>query len=58
MTDDLVKDEALLDEVCKAVGHDLYCFGTTKDGKPKHVLARGPHRVPRDQKPVLWRKAA
>lgn len=34
---------------------DLYCFGTTKNGNPKHPLARGNHRVPDDQNPILWR---
>ena len=53
----LIDDEKLLAQVVEAVGADLYCFGTTKDGRPKHVLARGKHRVPIDQQPVLWRRA-
>lgn len=36
---------------------DLYCLGTTADGSPKHPLARGKHHIPRDQQPLLWRKA-
>lgn len=36
---------------------DIYCLGTTQDGSPKHPLARGKHRIPRDQQPVLWRTA-
>ena len=37
---------------------DLYCLGTTKHGDPKHPLARGKHRVPNDQQPILWRADA
>jgi hypothetical protein len=35
----------------------IYCLGMTKNGSPKHPLARGKHRVPDDQKPLLWRSA-
>jgi hypothetical protein len=28
--------------------HDLYAFGLTLDGSPKHPLARGKHRIPSD----------
>ncbi len=34
---------------------DIYCLGTTAGGAPKHPLARGRHRAPNDQQPVLWR---
>lgn len=34
---------------------DLWCWGTTKTGAPKHPMARGAHRIPTDQKPILWR---
>ncbi len=34
---------------------DLYCLGTTSKRSPKHPLARGHHRVPRGQQPILWR---
>ena len=34
---------------------DMFCLGTTDGGAPKHPLARGRHRIPDDQKPILWR---
>jgi hypothetical protein len=34
---------------------EIYCLGTMDSGAPKHPLARAKHRVPDDQKPVLWR---
>lgn len=37
---------------------DLVCLGRTKDGYPKHPLARGKHRIPRDQQPIMYRLAA
>ena len=39
-------------------GIPLHCFGITAGGSPKHPMARGLHRVPNDQQPLLWRKAA
>lgn len=36
---------------------DLWCWGTTASGAPKHPMARGKHRIPRDQAPILWRAA-
>jgi hypothetical protein len=36
---------------------DIYCLGTTQSGSPKHPLARGIHRIPRDQQPILWMAA-
>lgn len=36
---------------------DLWCWGKAKAGAPKHPMARGVHRIPRDQKPILWRAA-
>lgn len=37
---------------------DLVCLGTTNSGQPKHPMARGKHRIPRDQAPIVWRAAA
>lgn len=37
---------------------DLWCWGTTANGAPKHPLARGKHRIAPDQKALLWRAAA
>ena len=41
----------------EACGVDLICLGTTASGDPKHPMARGQHRIPRDQQPLLWREA-
>ncbi len=38
-------------DVARRVGQ-LWCLGKTKDGCPKHPLARGIHRVPDDQ-PIM-----
>lgn len=35
---------------------ELVCLGTTQDGSPKHPAARGVHRIPRDQQPIVWRR--
>ncbi|OWO93731.1 hypothetical protein B5E41_15980 [Rhizobium esperanzae] len=36
---------------------DIVCLGLTKDGFPKHPMARGQHRIPRDQQPVIFQRA-
>lgn len=36
---------------------DLWCWGKTGSGAPKHPMARGARRIPPDQKPILWRAA-
>jgi hypothetical protein len=36
---------------------DLYCLGRTGAGYPKHPMARGKHRIPRDHRFELWRRA-
>ena len=38
------------------MGIDLICLGTTLMGAPKHPMARGLWRIPRDQQPRIWRK--
>jgi hypothetical protein len=48
---------ARVERVLRTVGNDLFCLGTTDSGAPKHPLARGVHRVPRDQQPIVWRRA-
>lgn len=35
----------------------IHCLGVTALDDPKHPMARGKHRVPDDQRPVLWRSA-
>jgi hypothetical protein len=56
----IARDQAWVDHVFEQIasvrpGMPVYCLGTTKDGAPKHPMARGQHRVPNDQQPVLWR---
>jgi hypothetical protein len=36
----------------------IHIFGLTAGGAPKHAMARGHHRIPRDQQPILWKAAA
>jgi hypothetical protein len=36
---------------------DLWCWGKTASGAPKHPLARGVHRIDPRQWPVLWKAA-
>lgn len=38
----------------QAQGIELVCLGTTQSGAPKHPMARGKHRIPRDQQPIAW----
>jgi len=35
----------------------LVCLGMTRGGHPKHPMARGKHRIPRDQRPLVHRDA-
>jgi hypothetical protein len=37
---------------------ELVCLGKTNSGAPKHPMARGLHRIPRDQQPITWRASA
>lgn len=36
---------------------DLWCWGVTSGGAPKHPMARGKHRIVADQPAILWRSA-
>lgn len=50
-----------IDHVVEAIQYDeepwpvLWCWGKTASGAPKHPLARGRHRIARNQAPVLWK---
>ncbi len=33
---------------------ELMCMGTTNGGNPKHLMARGTHRIPDDKIPEAW----
>lgn len=37
---------------------ELHHLGFTREGYPKHPLARGKHRIPADLQPVLWTRSA
>lgn len=41
----------------RSAGVELVCLGMTQDCSPKHPMARGRHRIPRDQQPIIWRAA-
>ncbi len=49
--------ESIIEEIQQgsAPWPDLWCWGKTAAGAPKHPLARGVHRIPRNQAPILWR---
>jgi hypothetical protein len=51
------RDLAVLD-LLEREGLPVLCFGLTKDQHPKHPLARGHHRIPRDTQPFPLRDAA
>lgn len=36
---------------------DLWCWGVTASGAPKHPMARGAHRIDPQQRPILWKAA-
>jgi hypothetical protein len=57
-------DDLWISEVLEAIQSgpapwpDLWCWGTTVAGAPKHPLARGRHRIDPYQRPVLFRQGA
>lgn len=38
----------------RSAGINFRHLGLTQGGYPKHPLARGKHRIPADQQPILW----
>ena len=58
---EIARDQEWIEHVLDALGEatassmPIYCLGITKSGAPKHPMARGRHRVPDDQRPILWR---
>lgn len=59
----LPRDPMWVDHIIEAIQTgvapwpDIYCLGTTNSGAPKHPMARGKHRIARDQEFVIWRRA-
>lgn len=59
----IARDDAWIEHVIEEIQcgeapwPDLWCWGKTAAGAPKHPMARGPHRIPADQAPILWRAA-
>jgi len=51
--------EHLVEEIQTGVAPypDLWCWGKTASGAPKHPLARGVHRMEKFPTPILWRAA-
>ncbi|NKI17388.1 DUF1643 domain-containing protein [Spongiibacter sp. KMU-166] len=47
--------EHMLEAIQENIDKPLHCLGITKNGSPKHPMARGKHRAPVDQQPVIWR---
>lgn len=48
------RNNGLLVSTARELSLPIGCLGFTLNGSPKHPLARGLHRIPRDQKPLPW----
>lgn len=46
----------ILDALSLDGKHPLYAFALTKDGRPRHPMARGKNRITPGTEPVLWQK--
>ena len=49
--------QQILEAMSECGRYDLLAFDVTKDGSPKHPMARGQHRIVAGQQPVIWRAA-
>lgn len=54
----LANEDDVIPFFAAARGLDLICLGLTANGSPKHPMARGRARVPDDQEPLPYRRAA
>ena len=52
------RDRTITELLVAKYERTLQHIGTTASGQPKHPLARGLHRIPDDQKPLLWAEPA
>lgn len=52
---DLVDMDQAFQRYCIANKVEMVCLGHTKDGFPKHPMARGEHRIPDNQQPEPFR---
>lgn len=59
----LAQDDLWVEHIIEAIQFgdgpwpSIYCLGKTISGAPKHPLARGHHRIARDQRFTVWRAA-
>ncbi len=60
----IARDEGMVDKIIEEIQSGdapypaIYCLGLTKDGAPKHPMARGRHRIHRDQRFAVWLDSA